>query len=112
MALITLRGEQDVHLAPAVERELQRASRDGCGIVVDLREATFLDSAVAGKLLEARKQAKLDDVPFVLVLSDAPANPVRRMFEQIGLTTVFATFDNQEQAVAAAHAGRFLEPGG
>lgn len=111
LMLLTLRGEQDTYYAPNVERELDAALANGCALVVDLSETTFLDSVVAGKLLEARKEAKRRDLGFALVISTAEHNAVRRMFEQAGLTTIFATFESKEEALAAVTDG-FIEPPG
>jgi len=104
IAVVVLRGELDAYNGPAVKRELDAALEAGIDLVVDLREASFIDSVVGGQLLEARKEAKRRGAGFALVLSDSRANHVRRMLEQTNLIEIFDVFDTPENAAVALRA--------
>jgi anti-sigma B factor antagonist len=101
VAVVVLRGELDAYNAPDVRSELTAALETGSNLVLDLREASFLDSVVGGEILEARKAAKRRGLGFALVLSDSRANHVRRMLEQTNLIEIFDVFDMPEDAAAA-----------
>ena len=101
VAVVALHGELDAYNAPALRRELIAALDARSDIVVDLRDADFIDSVVGGELLEARKEAKRRELEFALVLSDSRANHVRRMLEQTRLIEVFRVFDSPEAAATA-----------
>ena len=74
-------------------------------VVVDLRDAEFVDSVIAATFLEARKRARREDIGFGIVLADARENAVRRMFELSRLTGVFAIYPSLEAAVPAVREG-------
>jgi len=101
VAVVVLRGELDAYNVPAVREELKAALEAGSNLVLDLREASFLDSVVGGEILEARKAAKRRGLGFALVLSDSRANHVRRMLEQTNLIEIFDVFDTPEDAAVA-----------
>jgi anti-anti-sigma factor len=107
--VVALAGEHDLSSRESVRDALAGALDAGLAVVVDLREADFIDSVVAATLLEARKRAKQDDRGLGIVLSDEPGNGVRRMFEVSELTTVFAVYATPGDAVDAVRAG-FTEP--
>jgi anti-anti-sigma factor len=105
VAVVVLRGELDAYDAPAVKRELAEALDGGSDVVLDLRDATFVDSVVAGELLEARADANRQGVGFALVLSDSRANHVRRMLEQTTLIELFEVFDTPGKAAVSLRTG-------
>ena len=74
-------------------------------VVVDLRDAEFVDSVIAATLLEARKKAQREDIGLAVVLAEEHANAVRRMFELSRLTSVFAIYPTVEAGVAAVRKG-------
>jgi anti-sigma B factor antagonist len=105
VTLLRLQGEHDLYSAPEVRAELEAALAVGSALVVDLRGASFLDSAVIGALLEARKAARRQQLELALLLSSAPENQVRRTFEQIGLESVFSLYESEQAAISACRAG-------
>lgn len=103
--VVALAGEHDLASRDSVRGALQGALEAGLGVVIDLRDADFVDSVVAAVLLEARKEAKHRDLGLGIVLSDASGNAVRRMFDVSELTSVFAVYPSPEAALAAVRAG-------
>jgi anti-anti-sigma factor len=101
VAVVVLSGELDAYDAPAVKSELAAALAEGNDVVLDLRDASFVDSVVAGELLEARAEADARGVDFALALSDSRANHVRRMLEQTNLIELFDVFDTPGKAAVS-----------
>ena len=101
VAVVVLRGELDAYNGPALKQELAAALETGQDVVLDLREAIFIDSVVLGEVLEARKEARRRELGFGLVLSDSRANHVRRMLEQTTLIEIFDIFATPEEAATA-----------
>jgi anti-anti-sigma factor len=107
--VVALASEHDLASRESVGGALDGALAAGLSVVVDLREADFIDSVVAAVLLETRKKAKQQNRGLGMVLSDAHDNGVRRMFKVSLLDTVFAIYPSVEEAVEAVRAG-FVEP--
>lgn len=79
--LVVVGGEQDVATVERLREELERAELAGGDIVVDLSQATFIDSSIAGLLLEHGLLPASDDVSIALVIPAAgfPAKVLRLM---------------------------------
>jgi anti-sigma B factor antagonist len=79
--LVVVGGEQDVATVERLREELERAELSGGDIVVDLSQATFIDSSIAGLLLEYGLLPASDDVSIALVIPAAgfPAKVLRLM---------------------------------
>jgi anti-anti-sigma factor len=107
--VVSLAGEHDLAGRDEVQGAIARAFDSGFAVVVDLREADFVDSVVAAVFLDARRLAKQRNLGFGIVLSPDRDNGVRRMFELSTLTTVFAMFPTRAAAVAGVRDG-FVEP--
>jgi anti-anti-sigma factor len=107
-ACVALVGEHDLGTRERVQAAVDGALGNGLSLVLDLRRTEFMDSVVAGLLLEARKEAKRRNLGLGVVLSDSPTNQVRRLFELSGLTSVFAVYDSREAALGGVRAG-FVE---
>jgi anti-anti-sigma factor len=103
--VVALAGEHDLASRESVRGALGGALEAGLALVVDLREADFVDSVVAAALLEARKKAKQQGRGLGILLSEAPDNAVRRMFEVSELISVFAVYSSPEEAVEAVRGG-------
>jgi anti-sigma B factor antagonist len=83
--VLSLAGELDLAVAPALREALRRAvERSPKRLVVDLAEVTFVDSTVLGALVEAR--SALGGDAFALA---APGLEVRRALEVSGLDRHF-----------------------
>ena len=100
VAILDLDGEFDVFAASQL-RERCRAELDaGRACVVDLRDATFVDSAVLAALLDARRRSTQLGRPLVLVLPEEGRHPVRRAMEAARLE--FERCADLAEAVRAA----------
>jgi anti-anti-sigma factor len=105
VAVVALAGEHDVSTRHRVREAIDDALDARLSVVIDLRDAAFVDSVIAATLLEARKKAKREDIGLGIVLADGHENAVRRMFELSRLTSVFAIYPSLETAVAAVREG-------
>lgn len=103
--VLALAGEHDVSTRHRVREVIDTALAARLPVVVDLREAAFVDSVIAATLIEARKQAQLENIGLGIVLADDHRNAVRRMFELSRLTSVFAIYPSVDAAVAAVPEG-------
>src|SRR6266536_2911658 len=110
VGVVTLIGEHDAFSATRLENELAVLLDDGTGVVVDLRDASFIDSQTLSVLLSARRQAEEADLGFTLVLSNDAYTQVHRLLDLTGLGAAFAAFPTLEEASRAVR-GRRTEPG-
>lgn len=91
IARICLAGELDMWTAPVVTEELARFDQDGViGIMLDLRDLTFIDSGGLHALLQAWDRSKTNGHRLILVGASGSA---RRLFE---LTGTQFLLDDQE----------------
>src|ERR671932_443002 len=84
---VTLVGEHDAYSAPHLEDELTLLRESGLGAVVDLCEATFVDSQTLSVLLAARHEAQSARLGFVLALPTDDYTQVHRILDMTGLQT-------------------------
>lgn len=77
--LVVVGGEQDLATVDRLREEIEHAEIAGGDIVVDLTQATFIDSSVAGLLVEHGLRPAGDDVSIALVIPAAgfPAKVLR-----------------------------------
>jgi len=102
--VVTVSGDADLYAAANVERELVRLADEGHGsIVVDLTEATFIDSTMLRVLLNVSKRLRPGGGELLLVCHE---HNIRKIFEITLLDRVFTIFDSREAALA------FLEADG
>jgi anti-sigma B factor antagonist len=98
--VLALHGQADLHTAPALRDALTQAIDDGApGLVVDLSEATFIDSMALGVMLGAVKRLRPSGGRLAIVCRSPH---IRRIFEITLLDRVFAMHETLESAVAAA----------
>lgn len=84
---VDLSGEIDIRTLASLRRALIDATESANGTVsVDLSGVSFIDSASIGLLITAKRRAELADQRLTIV----DCSPiVRRVFEIMGLVTVF-----------------------
>lgn len=92
---LVLRGELDMAAAPALRLRVDAAAGRR-GLVVDLSEATFIDSAVLKELLRAGPELARHDTRLVLA---AVAPPVRRLLDLTRTADLFTLADDREDAL-------------
>jgi anti-sigma B factor antagonist len=86
--VVAARGEVDLYTAPELERALAAPLAEGTTqLVVDLSEATFVDSTALHVLLRAARQLDGKEGELIVV---APDPNVRKAFEITGLNRFFA----------------------
>ena len=75
------------------------------GVVVDLSDATFIDSQTLSVLLATRHCAQESDLGFTVVLPDEGHVQVHRLLDVTGLKAAFAVFAALSEACDAARSG-------
>ena len=103
--VITLRGESDAYAAPRVRSDLAAALDTEAPLVVDLSQATFIDSTIVGVLLEGLAASEKLERALVLLLPDDSAPEVHRLFDITGLTSLLPLVRSWDEASSrvAAH---------
>jgi anti-sigma B factor antagonist len=104
-AVVVLEGEQESYQSTRLEPQLDALLREGVPIVVDLSEATFVDSTTIAVLLAAQGRAQRGGSGFVLEMDESTAVYARRIFEITGLEALFSIRGTRREAVTAALTG-------
>ncbi|HST26546.1 MAG TPA: STAS domain-containing protein [Gaiellaceae bacterium] len=95
--VVTVSGDADLYAAANVERELLRLVEQGRrSIVVDLTDATFIDSTMLRVLLNVSKQLRPGGGELLVVCQE---HNIRKIFEITLLDRVFTIFDTRDAAV-------------
>jgi anti-sigma B factor antagonist len=98
VVVIAVHGQADLHPAPELRNAITAALDGGAtGLVVDLSEATFIDSMTLGVLLGAVKRLRPSGGKVAIVCSDPH---IRRIFEITLLDRVFSLHTDLEAARA------------
>jgi anti-anti-sigma factor len=97
-SVITLTGESDAFAAPRIRTDLATALGGDAPLVVDLSEATFLDSTVFGVLLEGLADCEQRERPLFLLLPEDAAPEVHRLFEITGLSSLLPLVRSWDEA--------------
>lgn len=105
MVVVQVEGEHDLNTAPLLRREIKAIQQEDVGIVLDLEDATFLDSSILALVLELDTTLKAKGRGFAVALPEGSAGAVRRLIEVTGLDGPLAIAPTREEAVAAAGGG-------
>jgi anti-anti-sigma factor len=105
VAVVRLVGEHDAFSSTRLENELAQLLDEGRRVVVDLRDATFIDSQTLSVLLAGRHHAEQASLGYALVLPGDRHTQVHRLLELTRLGQTFAVFPTIERATAAARDG-------
>ncbi len=98
-AVLVVHGQADLQTAPALRDALTEAIDEGARrVVVDLSDATFVDSMTLGVLLGAVKRLRARGGQVAVV---CPSPHIRRIFEITLLDRVFAMHESLASARAA-----------
>lgn len=104
--VVGLRGEIDLYTAPELKAELLRlVAEEPRRIVVDMTEATFVDSTTLGVLLGAVKRLRLQDGEIEIVCSDLN---IRRILSITLLDRAFTIYDSLDEALRQGPPGPLL----
>lgn len=102
-AVVALVGEHDAYSSQRLENELAVVLDAGQRIVVDLRDASFIDSTTLSVLLGARNRATSASLGFALVLRAGVYTQVHQILELTRLGSAFETFETVEDALGGGH---------
>jgi anti-sigma B factor antagonist len=105
VVVISMSGDHDVFTAPELRTAVNKSIEKPEPVVIDLTDASFIDSSILAVLLGGLRRAREGGVGFALVLDADRSSPVRRILEVTGLVPVFPIHPELEEAVAAAEAG-------
>jgi anti-sigma B factor antagonist len=100
--VIRLQGESDAYNAPRIRSDLQGALGGAAPVVVDLSQATFIDSTVVAILLEGLASCEKLERPLLLLLPDDSAPEVHRLFELTGLASLLPVVRSWDEAATRA----------
>jgi anti-sigma B factor antagonist len=100
ITLLRVSGEHDLYTAPDLRDRLKESLAAG-HVVVDLSDATFVDSSILGALLGARQRAHEDGRGFAVSMSDSASKTVRQVFEITGLIPAMPVLASVEEAMEA-----------
>ena len=107
VVVIAVHGQADLHTAPELRSAIGAALDGGAkGLVVDLSEATFVDSTTLGVLVGGVKRLRPNEGQLLIVCSD---RNITKIFEITGLNRVFPIYETRAEAlesVGAAGASR------
>jgi anti-sigma B factor antagonist len=104
VVVLAVHGEADMRSAPELRDRLSDAIDDApSAVVVDLTDATFVDSMALGVFLNSMKRLHAQGGRFRVV---APRAEIRRIFEVTLLDRVFDLDATRREALSAAGAAR------
>lgn len=103
LSLVEVHGQADLHTASDLRNALSGAiDRGAVQVVVDLSEATFIDSMTLGVLLGAVKRLRPAGGAVSVVCRDPH---IRRIFEITLLDRIFTLYPDRQSAVDGAGGG-------
>jgi anti-sigma B factor antagonist len=99
-SVVTLHGDSDAYVAPRIRSDLATALGAGEPLVVDLTQATFIDSTIVGILLESLADCEKRERPLLLLLPEDAAPEIHRLFEITGLGALLPVVRSWDEASA------------
>jgi anti-anti-sigma factor len=104
-SVVALVGEHDAYSSQRLENELTMLLDARESIVVDLQDASFIDSTTLSVLLATSRRADTSGLGFALVLPEGRYSQVRQILDLTGLGTSFALFATCEAALGSRGPG-------
>jgi anti-sigma B factor antagonist len=102
VAVVCVKGEHDLDTAPSLREQLGALQAESCSVILDLSEATFIDSSILAAIVDGHRRASDDSLAFVVSLGLAGSPAVRRILDVTGLNEVLVIRGDREAALAAA----------
>jgi anti-anti-sigma factor len=96
ISLLLLRGELDLAAAASLHARVEAMAATGGGMIIDVREVTFIDSSALRELLNARQAVARHGGR--LVLSGASPG-MQRLLDMTGTAALFDTTATRAQAI-------------
>jgi anti-anti-sigma factor len=100
--VVSLLGEHDISMVDALRDRLAEAFTHDPRLIIDLAEATFVDSTVLGVLFAVANQATGESAGETLALVVTPGSTVERTIALAGFTPpIVATYPTRDEVLAA-----------
>jgi anti-anti-sigma factor len=100
--VVSLPGEHDISMVDALRDRLAEAFTHDPRLIIDLAEATFVDSTVLGVLFAVANQATGESAGETLALVVTPGSTVERTIALAGFTPpIVATYPTRDEVLAA-----------
>ncbi|WP_328455197.1 MULTISPECIES: STAS domain-containing protein [unclassified Amycolatopsis] len=97
VTVVSVAGRLDWATCPALAAQLETVHERATAVAVDLRGVLECDALGVSVLVAAHAGCAVAGVPFAVV---APARPVRRVLQQIGIETLFTITESAGDAAA------------
>ena len=99
LMLIKLQGEVDLYAAPDLKDHVNNAIEGGKTLLIlDLSEATFIDSTTLGILVSGMKRLRPRGGRLAVLCPDPT---MAKIFDITGLNRMFSVHETREDAIAA-----------
>jgi anti-anti-sigma factor len=98
--VLTLRGEHDVANAGTLGDELEAIYGHGSKVVIDLAEATFIDSTVMGQLVRGELISEHADQHAFAIVAPTGGHP-RHILGLVALDHQLPVYESRAEALAA-----------
>ena len=99
--VVSLLGEHDISMVDALRDRLAEAFTHDPRLIIDLAEATFVDSTVLGVLFAVANQATGESAGETLALVVTPGSTVERTIALAGFTPpIVATYPSRDEVLA------------
>jgi anti-sigma B factor antagonist len=98
--VVAVHGEHDLSNASQLDDAISGVFAAGSRMVIDLTDASFIDSSVLSGLLQAREKANQQSSDDLVVVAPPETMP-RRVIDMIGLAAWIPIFDNRQAALDA-----------
>ena len=100
--VVSLLGEHDISMVDELRERLDEAFTNDPRLIIDLAEATFVDSTVLGVLFAVVNQATTAAAGETLALVVAPGSNVERTIALAGFKPpIIATYPSRDKVLAA-----------
>lgn len=99
-SILALFGEHDIATAPDLRTELDALIATGTKVIVDLSEATFIDSSVVSALFHAAANSGR-----IAAIAAPRGSMPRHLIDMVALSASVPTFVSRAAAVAHATTG-------
>jgi anti-sigma B factor antagonist len=100
VSVIVIRGEHDLSTAAELRARMEQLRVDQGPFVVDLTEATFIDSAVLGVLIGEHDRAASEGTAVGFAVGPGSGYGVRRIIDLAGVAAVLPISDTRAAAVS------------
>jgi anti-sigma B factor antagonist len=110
VALLKLEGEHDLSTVEELQELLERVQENRAPVVIDVSEATFIDSSILAAMVAAHRRAQDERIGLTVCMGSraeegGSGEVVQRVLDITGLEKHLQVHSRREEAVAAAKRG-------